>query len=224
CPPISQEQRQEMRSRLSQPRVHETASKSDGQVHFLPTSPTLPLVGGQESGNLALESSTIIQFPSSRFYLCPECDILLIDELETLYEWDGVFAHYIHATGWKDFCDLLTVMAFDPFYDPFGNSSPPPKELRCIETFAAYVADEIKRLPQLEEVILLLANENSTSLEDVEKYMKILAFRKWIGSTGNEMAKEKSINNDNEEDEKMKMEKALSDGWEHHVPKITILE
>ncbi|KAN0106024.1 hypothetical protein V8E51_008900 [Hyaloscypha variabilis] len=230
CPPISAKQRQEIRSQLSQPRVHETASISNGQVHFLPASPELPLTLDEESGNFPLKPSTIIQFPSTHFYLCPKRDILLIDELETLYEWDGIFAHYVPATGWRDFCELLTVMALDPFYDPSGQRMPLSESMietdawmNIVENLAGYLFDNIERLPKLEEIILLSSDEWSTGfLVHVEEYMKKIAFRNWLKSM-EQKAVEYSNDCYERANEEVEIEKVWMCGWKHCVPKITIL-
>jgi hypothetical protein len=221
------------KSALSQPRVHEIGSTYGGQMHFLSAKSTPLLVVNSESRNLELQSSTIIQFPRIRFYFCPESDILLIDELETLYQWDGVFAHYIPSTGWKDLCDSMTFMALDPSHSPFTHLGPltgPENEidswLDFTHDFAALLVDELKRFPNMEEVILLSPDEESTGmLAHVEQYMKRFAFWKWVRGTrkGKGKAKEETVDEEEDENEEVLMEKALLNGWEYRVPKITIL-
>ncbi|KAH8780781.1 hypothetical protein BGZ57DRAFT_977742 [Hyaloscypha finlandica] len=218
---------------LSQPRVHEIESIYGAQVHFLPANSTPLLAVNLESRNLALQSSTIIQFPRIRFYFCPESDILLIDELETLYQCDGVFAHYIPSTGWEDLCDSMTVMALDPSHSPFTHLGPLTRPENEIDSwldfphdFAALLVDELKRFPDMEEVILLSPDEESTGmLVHVEQHMKEFALWKWTRSTrkGKGKTTEETVDEEEDENKEVSMEKALLDGWEYRVPKITIL-
>ena len=218
---------------VSRPRVYVTASVNESQVHFRPASPSPLLVEEKCYRKHALQQSKLIilQFPSQLFEVCPEGDILLIDELEILHEWDGIAGCQPLAEG-RTFCDLLKKIALDPFYNPIAMPWPMEPctrayidawvEITGRAGFAAYLFDQLSYFPKIEEVILLSSDEEIAGrMLHVENSMKRIAFGKWKESSRDEKAKGEATQFE-ERDEK-EMEKALLNGWEYDGPKITIL-
>jgi len=183
CPPLSPEQCQEVRCGLSQQGIHERAYLDDRRhINSFPATLTTPITTEQEFGNL--ESPAMVQFPSTVFYFFPERGILLIDESDTLYQWDGIFIRYVPSTHWKDYSHLQMIMALDPFCDSSNQHFPLPDPkaesdawMRIMKQFSANLYLMMKGLSNLEEVILLSSDQKGYEfVVHVKEYIKRPAF------------------------------------------------
>jgi len=122
------------------------------------------LSADQDVGHL--ESLKIVSFPSTRFFYFPALNILLIDESDTLYQWDGNFAHYVSSTDGKYFSGSRMIMMLDPFYNPSIQDIQLPDRrteklplLQPVKQFSANLCDRIKKHENLDEVVLLSSDQ-----------------------------------------------------------------